>query len=308
MFEPILHPTALQPSLPLDLKEQDHDRNRMPNDPASREVRLKEETLFPTLDLGGLPIAVTNMADAAHKLCVVATDSSRESGVSVHLVNAYTIALANSDEAYLDVFSASSANLPDGKPLCWLSRIAGAAVHQVRGPSLFGAVLNEGRSHGLKHFLLGATPEVLRSLREEIERRYPGVSIVGELSPPFRESTPVEVLAQDDAIAASGAHVVWVGLGTPKQDFEVQRMAKRLPIVSIAIGAAFDFVAGTKKEAPGWLSRLGLEWLFRLASEPKRLWRRYLIGNFHFLYAVLVAHNSTFDARWGRLPWVRGNK
>lgn len=273
----------------------------MPKDQDSRENRLSEQTIFPTVELGGLPIAITDMAEAAFKLCTLASDSSRQRGIGVHLVNAYTIALANNNEAYLNVFTANSVNLPDGKPLGWVSRITGTKLSQVRGPSLFGKVLDEGRSHGLNHFLLGSTPEVLQQLRTEIEQRYPGVSIVGESSPPFRATTPTEILAQDSLIAESGADIVWVGLGTPKQDFEVQRLASRLPTVSIAIGAAFDFMAGTKREAPKWLTQLGLEWLFRFASEPRRLWRRYLIGNLQFLYAVLVGSDSAAGARQGQL-------
>jgi N-acetylglucosaminyldiphosphoundecaprenol N-acetyl-beta-D-mannosaminyltransferase len=91
---------------------------------------------------------------------------------------------------------------------------------------------------------------------------------------------------QDDAIRASGADIVWVGLGTPKQDIEAERIATATNTTTVAIGAAFDFAAGTLREAPSWLSRAGLEWLFRLAMEPRRLWRRYLIGNLVFIYAV----------------------
>ncbi|GAA5193163.1 hypothetical protein GCM10023346_17170 [Arthrobacter gyeryongensis] len=144
-----------------------------------------------------------------------------------------------------------------------------------------------GRNSNVKHFLLGSTNDTLRKLNEELTSRYPGIEIVGQLSPPFRDQSPSELAAQDKFISDSEAQIVWVGLGTPKQDFEVLRLANRLPVVAVAVGAAFDFVAGTKKEAPVWIRKIGFEWLFRLLSEPRRLWRRYLFGNFEFLRATL---------------------
>ena len=111
--------------------------------------------------------------------------------------------------------------------------------------------------------------------------------MVAAESPPFRPLTAAEVAAQDQRIRQSGAELVWVGLGTPKQDHEVARLAAELPVVALAVGAAFDFLAGTKPQAPLWMQRSGTEWAFRLASEPKRLTRRYLWGNPRFLQAAL---------------------
>jgi len=171
--------------------------------------------------------------------------------------------------------------------------MSGRQLWQVRGPSLFGNVIDLGRDLSITHFLLGATDETLEKLTFELKMRYPGIQIVGQLSPPFRDVTPTEIAAQDKIISDSNAQIVWVGLGTPKQDFEVLRLANSLPVVAIAVGAAFDFVAGTKNEAPQWMTKIGLEWLFRLVSEPRRLWRRYLFGNIEFLWAVLTkAKNS----------------
>ncbi|MDP9889822.1 exopolysaccharide biosynthesis WecB/TagA/CpsF family protein [Pseudarthrobacter enclensis] len=107
------------------------------------------------------------------------------------------------------------------------------------------------------------------------------------MSPPFSAMSPREYESQDRRIEDTNPDIVWVGLGTPKQDFEAQRLATAGNFFAVAVGAAFDFSAGTKKEAPRWITALGFEWLFRLAAEPKRLWRRYLIGNFVFLYSVI---------------------
>ena len=145
--------------------------------------------------------------------------------------------------------------------------------------------MDRGREVSLRHYLLGSTPETLQKLQHSLESRYPGVRIVGSYSPPFRTMTPEELQKQDDEIRASGAEIVWVGLGTPKQDYEAARLAS-VGIMCAAVGAAFDFSAGTKAVSPQWVTALGLEWLHRLLSEPRRLWKRYAWGNVVFLYAA----------------------
>lgn len=251
------------------------------------EERLSRGTagLPSTRHLAGLPIKIAAPEQAARWVCEVAAADPR--AVDVHLANAYTLALAHSDGEFREVLSEATANFPDGKPLAWVTRFGSSPLMQVRGPELFTNVMDIGREFGLRHFLLGTTNETLSLLQGELERRYPGVHIVGAYSPPFRALTSEELLAQDEAIRASGAHITWVGLGTPKQDFEARRLAYSLPGVAVSVGAAFDFVAGTKREAPEWMISYGLEWVFRFATEPRRLWRRYLIGNVVFLRSVI---------------------
>jgi N-acetylglucosaminyldiphosphoundecaprenol N-acetyl-beta-D-mannosaminyltransferase len=206
------------------------------------------------------------------------------------LVNAYTFALADSDPAYQDLLERSGVNLPDGKPLVVALNLldrGGEPFGQVRGPSFFLKCLDQGRGQRVRHFFLGGSPELLESLKGALDRRLPGTQIVGMISPPFRTLTDSERTDQDAEIKASGAQVVWVGLGTPKQDFEAQRICDECAVTTVAVGAAFDFVAGTKREAPEWMRRLGLEWVFRLISEPRRLWKRYLFGNARFIAIVL---------------------
>jgi N-acetylglucosaminyldiphosphoundecaprenol N-acetyl-beta-D-mannosaminyltransferase len=239
---------------------------------------------FATRQVAGIPIVMTNSTDAAIWICGEA-QSKRGAGIDVHLANAYTVALAESDASFRESL-VGGVVFPDGKPLAWLTRFSRRPLGQVRGPGLFGDVLSLGREHGLKHFLLGTTDATLELLQKQIESRFPGVQIAGKFSPPFRELTAAELEEQDNLIKSSGADVVWVGLGTPKQDHEVRRLAKALPIVAIAVGAAFDFYAGTKKEAPKWMTDSGTEWIFRFGSEPRRLWKRYLLGNVIFLFAV----------------------
>lgn len=244
-----------------------------------------------TRKLAGIPLRIVEPEQAAEWVCEMAVESTRP--IDIHLVNAYTIALADNDDAYRSLLCKAAVNFPDGRPLAALTKHTSEPLHQVRGPSLFGNVMDKGRQWGVRHYLLGSTKETLEKLTFELRSKYPGVQIVGCYSPPFRELTRYEQETQDEAIRASGATIVWVGLGTPKQDFETQRVANSLSTVAIAVGAAFDFAAGTKKAAPIWMRRVGLEWLFRLASEPRRLWRRYSVGNLIFLRAVATGRDRT---------------
>lgn len=237
--------------------------------------------------LGSIEVVSTRPIEAATELCSLA-----QKGVPrhVHLVNAYSVALAGQSEAYRECLQHPAVNLPDGKPLSWVSRFFGQspAIRQVRGPQLFLDTFDVGQSAGIKHFLLGSTDEVLLKLRHNLLQQFPEAQIVGIESPPFRGLTATEYAAQDERIVNSGAQIVWVGLGTPKQDFEVRRLAQATGLLAVAVGAAFDFSAGTVREAPLWMRRAGFEWLFRLLSEPRRLWRRYLFGNVAFIRTVIT--------------------
>jgi N-acetylglucosaminyldiphosphoundecaprenol N-acetyl-beta-D-mannosaminyltransferase len=213
------------------------------------------------------------------------------------LVNTYSVSLMAREPGYADVLRGEGVNLADGRPVAWalgiLSRRAGSPTvpDHVRGPSFFANVLDAGRAKGVRHFLLGGTPETLAQLALAITDRYPGVRIVGAESPPFRPLTVSEQAAQDQRIRRSGADLVWVGLGTPRQDVEAERLARETGRPVIAVGAAFDFLAGTKSEAPLWMRRASLEWLYRFAQEPRRLWHRYTLGLARF--AAVAARELT---------------
>ena len=232
------------------------------------------------------------VSSSPQRACDQIISLAKESrGQHIHLANAYSVALADGSASYREVLSAPAINFPDGRPIGWISALKGHSPHlgQVRGPRLFLDVFDQGRSHGIKHFLLGSTQEVLTSLELQLRNQFVGVDIVGVESPHFRVHTERELHDRDERIRESGAQIVWVGLGTPKQDVEAQRLAAHLPVVAIGIGAAFDFAAGTTPEAPLWMTFVGLEWFFRLAREPRRLWKRYLFGNLRFLKAALLA-------------------
>lgn len=196
-------------------------------------------------------------------------------------------------------------NLPDGMPLIWIARRLGLRhmTKRVYGPDLMKRTLEVGAPLGTRHVLFGSTPEVLDLLERSIAAHWPDAVVVEALAPAFSDSmADFDVVLQ--TVVAERADVVWVGLGTPKQDLVVDRLAERAAAQGIeasfvAIGAAFDFIAGTKRQAPAWMQQRGLEWLHRLAVEPRRLWKRYLIGNSRFVWGVvsdrpaLVAGNAT---------------
>lgn len=210
-----------------------------------------------------------------------------DAGLEVHFLNSYNLFVADRDEAYKEIINNSNINFCDGKPFAIASKfISKDKITQVRGPSFFEDCLSKyGKS--LSHFFVGGNIENSSLLLNKLTLN--GVNIAGMESPPFRELTSAELASRDNTIRSANPDVIWVGLGTPKQDFEVARLAKKHNAVVVAVGAAFDFYAGSKKEAPWIVQRIGLEWLFRLLTEPRRLFKRYLLGNAHFIKRFFAA-------------------
>jgi N-acetylglucosaminyldiphosphoundecaprenol N-acetyl-beta-D-mannosaminyltransferase len=166
---------------------------------------------------------------------------------------------------------------PDGMPLVWLSRLFGKRrTTRVYGPDLMRKMTAVSQLRGYRQFYYGGAEGVADKLKRALIASHPGLQVAGTFSPPFRELTPEEDRAVVGAINAARPDIVWVGLSTPKQEFW---MASHLGCIGapvmVGVGAAFDFLAGTKRQAPLWMRRSGLEWLFRPCSEPRRLWRRY---------------------------------
>lgn len=255
--------------------------------PATRSSPL--ELGLPTVSIAGVLVQNLEPSLAAQVILDLATGRPGVAkGADVHLVNAYTISLCETDEIVRTVISSASMNLPDGKSLVLAARLLlRRRLSQIPGPELFEDVFDIGRSNDLRHFLLGSTPETLSRLRVALTLRYPGVRIVGTYSPPFESNNATTLADQDKAIKEVSPHVVWVGLGTPKQDLEARRLADELGVVAVAVGAAFNYSAGNLRRAPRWTRAVGLEWLFRLAMEPRRLFKRYLVGNSRFILAAI---------------------
>jgi exopolysaccharide biosynthesis WecB/TagA/CpsF family protein len=179
---------------------------------------------------------------------------------------------------------------PDGQPVRWaLNFLYRAGLpERVYGPELMRRLCARAATEGIPIYLYGSTPEVLGKLRGRLLERFPELWIAGVESPPFRPLTPDEDREVVARIDASGAEIVFIGLGAPKQELFAALHKERIRAVQVCVGAAFDFLAGTKPMAPAWMQARGLEWLFRLWTEPRRLWRRYLVANTWFVGRMAV--------------------
>lgn len=259
-----------------------------------------------TIRVGKIAFQATDFRGAISWIVKSAEENrSSRRGVAVRLANAYCVALAENDREYADLLTSGGVNFPDGMPVIWAMRWAargtGLDPRRVRGPSFFNETISAGVSAGLRHYFLGTTDGTLRRLEEEVHRTTPGAVIAGAFAPPFG---PITVdWANDTAkrILETDPDIIWVALGTPKQDFASALLAQRTQRYCIGVGAAFDFTAGTVREAPRWMQRVGLEWFFRLASEPRRLGRRYFIGNVQFIAAALRHSPSSRRAALSRV-------
>jgi len=182
------------------------------------------------------------------------------------------------DPELMEIHRQAGMVTPDGMPLVWCGRLAGASwMRRVYGPDLMLNVCRESQANGWRHFLYGAGEGVAEELAANLREWFPNIEIVGTFAPPFRDLTDEEVRQTAEMINSTRPEIVWVGLSTPKQERWMSRFRGLLDApVLVGVGAAFDMHAGRVRQAPRWIGRLGLEWAFRLSVEPKRLWRRYL--------------------------------
>lgn len=180
------------------------------------------------------------------------------------------------DPSFRDVLNGADLVTPDGMPLVWaLKQLGIEEATRVYGPNLTLHVSRAAAEVGLPIALYGGTPESLRQFGAFLEEQFPGIKVVCQISPPFRPLTPEEDEAYTQQIVDSGARIVLVGIGCPKQERWMAEHKHRIPAVMLGIGAAFDFHSGRVRQAPRWVQDAGMEWLFRLVAEPKRLWKRY---------------------------------
>ena len=192
------------------------------------------------------------------------------------------------DPLVRNVHNRSGLTAPDGMPLVWAGRAAGARhMDRVYGPDLMLAACERAAARGYSSFFYGGRPGVAERLAARLVGAFPGLKVAGTYAPPFRELSAREDENVVQLISATQPDLVWVGLGTPKQELWMAAHAQRIDAaVLIGVGAAFDIHAGLTRQAPHWIQRSGLEWAFRLAQEPRRLWRRYLYNNPRFLAGV----------------------
>ena len=240
-----------------------------------------------TTNILGVRVSAINMQQA---LAVIDAWIARRAPQYVCVSNVHSIMESWDDPSLRRIHNEAGLVTPDGMPLVWVSRRRGLDhVDRVYGPDLMLALCEHSVERGYRHFLYGGSEGVPERLAERLRARFPGLQIVGAYAPPFRPLTPDEDARVVQRINGAQPDVVWVGLGMPRQEQWMHAHVGRLEApVLLGVGAAFDFHAGLKKQAPRWMQRAGLEWSFRLMTEPRRLWKRYLRHNPRFVVLMMM--------------------
>jgi N-acetylglucosaminyldiphosphoundecaprenol N-acetyl-beta-D-mannosaminyltransferase len=241
---------------------------------------------IPRVDVLGVGISAINMDLAVAELSRWVEEREQH---YVCVTGVHGVMESQSDPALLRIHNHSGLTAPDGMPMVWAGKRAGAEhMSRVYGPDLMLEVCSRSVAEGWKHFFYGGKEGVPELLEARLTGRFPGLNVVGTHSPPFRDLTEAEAGAVAEAINAANPDFVWVGLSTPKQERWMDANISRLQAPAVlGVGAAFDIHAGLLPQAPGWMQRRGLEWLYRLLKEPRRLWKRYLGNNPRFVWKVL---------------------
>lgn len=261
----------------------------------------------PKVDLFGVGISVTDYEEATTTILQAAVQGI-PAIVSCHAVHALMTASGDpSLGAKANTFELVS---PDGQPVRWAMNLLHGTqlVDRVYGPNLMLRLCHGAARAGIPIYLYGGTPIVAERLQANLRRLYPKLQIAGWEAPPFRPLLPEEDQAVVERIQRSGAGLVFIGLGCPKQDLFAYEHRERLQAVQVCVGAAFDFHAGVKKMAPGWMQRRGLEWLYRVCQEPGRLWRRYLVTNSLFLMKLAMAFARSRPSHPSLAPLTEGER
>ena len=236
-----------------------------------------------TCTILGTEIAVTTMEETVR---YIEEHMEELRGKYICVSNVHTTVTAYEDESYRKVQNGAAFALPDGKPLSLYSKKHGfPEAERVAGPDLMGELF--ARDNGLTHYFYGGSEATIGTLREKLPKEYPHLKIAGMVSPPYRPLTKEEDAAQVEAMNASGADIIWIGLGAPKQERYMYEHQGLTQGVMVGVGAGFDYYAGTIRRAPMWMQKLSLEWLYRLMQDPKRLFKRYFVTNFKFLRLTL---------------------
>jgi len=251
------------------------------------------------MEILGVRVSVTNLDEAVQR---VDHWIQAKSPSYVCVAPVSTIMEAQDDTTFRGIVNAAGMVTPDGMPLVWTGQWRGEkSIGRTYGPDLMLALCQKGEAKGYRHFLYGANESTNKCLIERLKERFPKMNIVGHWAPPQRTKEQLEdeqVLKMIDNCAPD---ILWIGLGCPKQEYWMHHHRPKMKVpVMIGVGAAFDFLAGVKKQAPRWMQRSGLEWAFRLSTEPGRLWRRYLIGNTRFVW--LLVKSTLSPSREGKNP------
>ena len=241
------------------------------------------DTRFNVLGVG---ISAINMSDA---LTTIENWVTHRKQHYVTITGVHGVMESQRDESLRRIHNRAGMVTPDGMPMVWLGQLGGHSnMTRVCGPDMMLEVFKESVARGYRHFFYGGNEGVPELLKNRLEEKFPGINVVGTYSPPFRSLTEDEDQNIVTMINETQPDIVWVGLSTPKQERWMAAHMNRLEApVLVGVGAAFDFNANLKKRAPLWMQKSGLEWLYRLLDEPKRLWKRYLINNPLFILGVI---------------------
>jgi N-acetylglucosaminyldiphosphoundecaprenol N-acetyl-beta-D-mannosaminyltransferase len=214
----------------------------------------------------------------------------RDGGHYIAVSNVHGVMESRHNAAFREVLDEADLCVPDGMPVIWIGRLRGHKLkHRVYGPDLLLGFCRETEAKGYRHFFYGGGTGVAEALARKLREEFPKLEIAGTYSPPFRKLTEEEDARVVEMINGAKADVLWVGLGCPKQEMWMREHRERLRVpVQVGVGQAFDIHAGLLRQAPRWMREHGLEWLFRLAAEPRRLWRRYLVYNTEFIFCELA--------------------
>ncbi len=206
------------------------------------------------------------------------------------VTNTHLVMMCQQDEALRRIHNEAGLCTPDGTPLFWLARVMGhGQTERVCGPDIMLACMEQGVERGWRHFFYGAQPGVAEQLAARMQQRFPGLQIAGTWTPPFRALTPAEDAEVVEAVKTAHPDFLWVAIAPGNMErFMAEHIAKMNVPVMAGVGAAFDFLSGNKPQAPRWMATVGLEWFFRMCTEPRRLFRRYATNNPAFLYRVLL--------------------
>ncbi len=241
-----------------------------------------EQDQTPRVNILGVGVSAVSMAEAVDKSLQLLERGERG---YVCVTGVHGIMEAQADEGFRRLLNDSFLTTPDGMPTVWLGHFHGFdQMTRVYGPDYMLALSEAGAGRGVRHFLYGGKPGVAEALAASLLARIPGMEIVGTYTPPFRRLSGEEEQELASALERTRADVLWVGLSTPKQERFMGEYGERLPVkLMVGVGAAFDLLSGNLSEAPRWMKRSGLQWLYRLVKEPRRLWRRYLTNNPRFV-------------------------
>lgn len=230
----------------------------------------------------GVNVAITNMHDVIEYLV---SQLEQLRGKYVCLTNVHTTVMSHDDADYCKVQNEAFLALPDGRPLALIERLRGfSQADQTAGPDLMPAMWKATESTEITHYFYGSSPETIAALEKNLRKTYPNLKIAGLESPPFRSLSEEEDQEVINRINVSGADILWVGLGAPKQERWMYDHRDKIHALMFGVGAGFDFHAGTVKRAPKWMREHYLEWLYRLMQDPKRLWKRYVVTNTKFIF------------------------